>query len=112
MDPAITAFLKFIFNIKELLTPEPKLSKRNEGGHFMNEGLFWVICTMSENSIDWNEDWELYTIFVQSNSISHEVAWNEIAKKSLKWKIFCDTTITIIIRVDVWLYEIIKQQYS
>ena len=50
----------------------------------MTEGLFWVICSMSENEIIWNEDWELYHIFVKSDSVSHKDAWKQIAQREEK----------------------------
>lgn len=43
----------------------------------MREGLFWVICSMTENGIDRNESWELYPYFVPSDAISHKEAWTK-----------------------------------
>ena len=44
----------------------------------MMEGLFWLICCMSDVGIDWDEDWEIYPLFAKSDSISHKDAWAQI----------------------------------
>ena len=41
----------------------------------MSEGLFWVICTMTDTAIDWEDSWELLPLFAKSDAISHEDAW-------------------------------------
>ena len=46
----------------------------------MKEGMFWLICNMSETAINWNEVWELYTVFAKSDSISHKDAWRQVAQ--------------------------------
>lgn len=33
------------------------------------EGLFWLVCHMDGDVIDWNEDWEIYHIFIKSDAI-------------------------------------------
>ena len=50
----------------------------------MKEGMFWLICNMSETAINWSEGWELYTIFAKSDSISHKDAWSQIAQRENK----------------------------
>ena len=47
----------------------------------MKEGMFWLICNMSETAINWSEGWELFTIFAKGNSISHKDAWRLTAQK-------------------------------
>ena len=44
----------------------------------MTEGLFWLICGMSDCGIDWGEDWEVFHLFAKSDSISHKDAWAQI----------------------------------
>jgi hypothetical protein len=48
------------------------------------EGLFWIICSMTEDEINWSEEWELYHIFAKSDSISHKDAWAQIAQRDKK----------------------------
>ena len=50
----------------------------------MTEGLFWIICSMNDSDIDWNESWELCPLFAKSYSISHKDAWAQLAKSSDK----------------------------
>ncbi len=50
----------------------------------MTEGLFWLICSMSDDSIDWDADWELYHMFAKSDSISHKDAWAQIEEKRFR----------------------------
>jgi len=50
----------------------------------VTEGLFWIICSMNDSDIDWNESWELYHLFIRSDSISHKDAWTQLAKSSDK----------------------------
>lgn len=50
----------------------------------MTEGLFWIICHMKGDVIDWTEEWEIYHLFAKSNSISHKDAWVQFAKKEEK----------------------------
>ena len=35
----------------------------------MTEGLFWLICHMDDDAIDWTENWEIYHLFVRSDAI-------------------------------------------
>lgn len=50
----------------------------------MREGLFWLICHMDEEAIDWSENWEIYHLFAKSDSISHKDAWEQIVQKEEK----------------------------
>ena len=50
----------------------------------MREGLFWLICSMSADGIDWSEDWELYHLYAPSDSISHKDAWRQIVQRDEK----------------------------
>jgi hypothetical protein len=47
----------------------------------MKEGLFWLVCSMSDHHIDWNAGWELCHLFVKSDSISHKDAWAQSRDK-------------------------------
>lgn len=47
----------------------------------MREGLFWLICHIDGDAIDWSEEWELYRLFAKSDSISHRDAWAQFAQK-------------------------------
>ena len=45
----------------------------------MSEGLFWVICDMSDNKINWGEDWSLYVVhFIDGSNTSHKNAWARV----------------------------------
>jgi len=55
-----------------------RFAEKHDG---MKEGMFWLICNMSETAINWNEGWELYIIFAKSDSISHKDAWCQIGQK-------------------------------
>lgn len=46
----------------------------------MMEGLFWLVCHMDGDVIDWNEDWEIYHLFAKSDAISHKDAWLQFAQ--------------------------------
>jgi len=46
----------------------------------MSEGLFWVICTMTDTAIDWEDSWELHPLFVKSDAISHKDAWAQMVQ--------------------------------
>jgi hypothetical protein len=61
-----------------------KYAKKEQEMNEQQEGLFWVICSMSDDSIDWSGDWELYHIFVPSDAMSHKDAWAEIARRDEK----------------------------
>ncbi|MEQ2594534.1 hypothetical protein AAAU22_02505 [[Clostridium] symbiosum] len=50
----------------------------------MTEGLFWLVCSMSGDAIDWSEDWEIYHLFAKSDSISHKDAWAQFAQNENK----------------------------
>lgn len=50
----------------------------------MTEGLFWLICHMNSNEIDWDEEWKIYYLFAKSDSISHKDAWAQFAKSEDK----------------------------
>ena len=50
----------------------------------MTEGLFWLICNMSDNGIDWGEGWEVLHLFAQSDSISHKDARAQIVQRGEK----------------------------
>ena len=42
----------------------------------MVEGLFWVICNMSDGQINWADDWDLYSIYpMDGGNTSHKNAW-------------------------------------
>lgn len=46
----------------------------------MTEGLFWLVCHMNGDAIDWSENWEIYHLFAQSDSISHKDAWEQFVQ--------------------------------
>ena len=46
----------------------------------MTEGLFWLICSMTDSGIDWGEGWEIHHLFTKSDSISHKDAWAQIVQ--------------------------------
>ncbi len=50
----------------------------------MTEGLFWLICAMTDGQIDWSADWELFHLFAKSDSISHKDAWAQIEEKRFR----------------------------
>ncbi|MCR1908562.1 hypothetical protein QMP28_09885 [[Clostridium] symbiosum] len=50
----------------------------------MMEGLFWLVCHMDGDTIDWNEDWEIYHLFAKSDAISHKDAWMQFAQNTEK----------------------------
>lgn len=50
----------------------------------MKEGLFWLICHMNGDAIDWSENWEIYRLFAKSDSISHKDAWAQFAQTEEK----------------------------
>jgi len=50
----------------------------------MTEGLFWLICGMSDYGIDWGDDWEVLHLFAKSDSISHKEAWAQIVQREEK----------------------------
>ena len=50
----------------------------------MNEGLFWVICSMVDDAIDWDVEWSLYHLYAKSDSISHKDAWTQIVQPENK----------------------------
>lgn len=50
----------------------------------MTEGLFWLICHMDDDAIDWTENWEIYHLFVRSDALSHKDAWSQFAQNADK----------------------------
>lgn len=50
----------------------------------MSEGLFWLICHMDSDAIDWSENWEIYHLFVRSDALSHKDAWLQFAQNADK----------------------------
>lgn len=64
----------------------------------MTEGLFWLICYMDDDAINWNEEWEIYYLFAKSDSISHKDAWTRFAQSE---KSVFGSSNMIIFHVDV-----------
>jgi len=50
----------------------------------MTEGVFWLICSMTDGGIDWGDDWEVFHLFAKSDSISHKDAWAQIVQRGEK----------------------------
>ena len=50
----------------------------------MTEGLFWLICSMTDVGIDWCEGWEIFHLFAKSDSISHKDVWAQIVQRGEK----------------------------